>query len=291
MRPFILFLSIFLFSCGNPTINHSLEAGMDSGPDTSVEAGVDAKVVPDASPVDAAPGDSSLDASPVPTTDGGLVYCGTEPCACNDGLDNDGDGTVDGLDLECTGAYDNDEGSFATGLPGDNKDGFQDCFFDGNSGGGGGDCKIATSCIIDRTSEECLGSFTGQRTLEEEEAKCKNLCEPLTPNGCDCFGCCTLETATGPESVLINDSCEVESDADGFAVIGSGCISCTVSPTCGNECGECELCPGKTTLPDSCGETVECIDGAGVVQPSCVTQPCDNNSYCQQGCCVEVILI
>ena len=48
--------------------------------------------------------------------------CGDVPCACSDGMDNDGDGLVDGFDPECTGPFDDDEATFATGIPGDNKD-------------------------------------------------------------------------------------------------------------------------------------------------------------------------
>src|SRR5262245_10911807 len=46
--------------------------------------------------------------------------CGSAGCACSNGIDDDGDGLVDGFDPECTGPLDNDEGSFATGIPGDN---------------------------------------------------------------------------------------------------------------------------------------------------------------------------
>ena len=50
-------------------------------------------------------------------------------------------------DAECTGASDNDEASFGTGIPGDNKDPCkQDCFFDGNSGSGDDGC---TTSVID----------------------------------------------------------------------------------------------------------------------------------------------
>ena len=56
---------------------------------------------------------------------------------CSDGIDNDGDGKIDYDDPECVGPLDNDESSFATGIPGDNMDACkQDCFFDGNSGAG-----------------------------------------------------------------------------------------------------------------------------------------------------------
>ena len=68
-------------------------------------------------------------------------------------------------------------------------------------------------------------------------------------NGCDCFGCCTFLSADGSEhSVLLEASCNEETLED--------CTECIPSTACGNECGRCELCPGKTIedLPDDCGE-------------------------------------
>src|SRR5262245_3809742 len=38
---------------------------------------------------------------------------------CSDGIDNDGDGKIDYNDPECVGPLDNDEGTYATGIPGD----------------------------------------------------------------------------------------------------------------------------------------------------------------------------
>jgi hypothetical protein len=76
----------------------------------------------------------------------GKIPIGTTQCS--DGKDNDGDGLIDSRDPECTGPLDNDEGSFATGIPGDNVDPkWQDCFFDGNSGGGDDGCRYSTGCL------------------------------------------------------------------------------------------------------------------------------------------------
>src|SRR5262245_51657642 len=81
------------------------------------------------------------------TADGSFVFGATQ---CTDELDNDNDGLTDGFDPECTSAADNDEGSFATGIPGDNIDPkFQDCFFDGNSGAGNDGCRYHTCCLLD----------------------------------------------------------------------------------------------------------------------------------------------
>jgi hypothetical protein len=77
------------------------------------------------------------------------ALCGNAPCQCNNGQDDDGDGTIDGADVECTGALDDDERTFATGIPGDNKDPkWQDCFFDGNSGAGNDGCNQHTCCLL-----------------------------------------------------------------------------------------------------------------------------------------------
>src|SRR4051812_43315620 len=46
--------------------------------------------------------------------------CQVNPSQCTDGIDNDGDGLIDGADPECSGPCDNDEGTFSTGIPGDN---------------------------------------------------------------------------------------------------------------------------------------------------------------------------
>jgi hypothetical protein len=181
-------------------------------------------------------------------TDGGtgdfnvLELCGG-PCACADGEDNDDDGVSDGFDTECTGPADNDEGTFATGISGDNMDPkWQDCFFDGNSGAGDDGCRYHTDCL------------TGDKEASDPSCTvtqgCLDFCSARTPNGCDCFGCCTIRTADGEElSIVISEQCREENPED--------CTTCTPSTQCGNECGECELCPGKTVadLPEHCGDT------------------------------------
>jgi len=156
----------------------------------------------------------------VPTDPLGL--CGG-PCACADGIDNDDDGLVDGFDSECIGASDDDEGSFATGIPGDNVDPkWQDCFFDGNSGAGDDGCRYSTDC------------FTGELDQDDRDCQvsqeCIDFCQPRTPNGCDCFGCCTFTLADGTErSVILEASCEEEHLED--------CTECVPTTNdCKNEC-------------------------------------------------------
>jgi hypothetical protein len=250
---------------------------------------------------------------PFTQNDAGQVLCGDAPCACSDGLDNDNDGFVDGFDVECTGPYDNDEGSFATGIPGDNRDPvWQDCFFDGNSGSGDDGCRYQTGCM---TGE--LQPDDSRCTLTQE---CVDFCQPFTPNGCDCFGCC--EVFTGDESVFvqIGSSCSLDQIDDETA-----CPRCIQTTECVNTCGECELCAGKTVddLPDSCfitpvgddmgtiptndmgmpvddmGNVIDlggggddpgytCDNGEQVCAPD---TPClANDEYCSLGCCIKIPL-
>jgi hypothetical protein len=214
--------------------------------------------------------------------------------ACSNGEDDDDDGLIDGFDPECTGPWDNDESTFATGIPGDNVDPkWQDCFYDGNSGAGDDDCRYATGCL------------TGE--LKPTDASCKltdaciEFCAPLTPNGCDCFGCCTVDTADGPIDIQGATTCSVANVDDEEA-----CPRCVRSDACGNTCGRCELCPGKTIadLPDDCAPTgtggapsgtggapdvpdpgYTCDGGEQVCGPDLA--PCNLGWYCAQGCCLQ----
>jgi hypothetical protein len=244
--------------------------------------------------------------APTGTVDGGgatpngLLLCGDRACQCSDGIDNDGDGFADGFDFKCTGPLDDDESSFSTGIPGDNRDPFwQDCFFDGNSGAGDDKCRYHTECL------------TGVRDPSHSSCTvvqaCIDFCQPRTPNGCDCFGCCTVRLPDGSDlSIVLSSACDPEHL--------DRCTTCTPSTQCNNECGECELCPGKTIadLPQSCsppstggsggvggiggtggntggtggsGTPVTCDNGA----PVCLSQEwCPAGTYCSWGCCTSI---
>lgn len=198
-------------------------------------------------------------------------------CSCSNGLDDDEDGLVDGFDPECTSPFDDNEGSFATGIPGDNRDPtWQDCFFDGNSGAGDDGCRYHTDCLTGKlplTSTKC--------TLSEA---CIDFCQPLTPNGCDCFGCCSIQRSDKTSvDVLTGDTCSVASVDDSTA-----CPRCTKSAACNNTCGRCELCAGKTVedLPEDCAGTTTCDDG---LQTCSATESCAADAYCSQGCCTVSI--
>jgi hypothetical protein len=168
--------------------------------------------------------------------------CGGADCACSDGIDNDGDGVADGMDQECTGPFDDEEATFATGIPGDNRDPkWQDCFFDGNSGAGDDNCRYHTDCL---TGDAPMGA--DECTLTQT---CIDFCKPLTPPGCDCFGCCEVPFDGQTIGILLSDTCSLADVDDEDA-----CPRCAPTDNCANDCGECELCLGKTLsdLPASC---------------------------------------
>ncbi len=174
---------------------------------------------------------------------------------CSDGKDNDGDGKVDAADPECVGPCDNDEGSFATGIPGDNVDACkQDCFFDGNSGQGDDGCEWNLKCDPANpgasAAKACPYDATFKNCPTAQSMKCIDNCRKLTPNGCDCFGCCAVTVNGQPANVMLVASCTAATFGDAKA-----CPRCTPNTACVNTCDKCEICVGKPTIDPSCPRT------------------------------------
>lgn len=213
----------------------------------------------------------------VPGVDGGPDYtcyrvmCAGHETQCGDCVDNDdGDGLVDFRDPECLGPCDNTEGPGLysdVGGAGGNSCGV-DCYFDYGNGSGGGDCKWDHRC--DAFEPEDICPFEPQRIGSENDcpdvqpANCESYCKPFTPNGCDCFGCCTFPALEGdgpdggPGWVWIGN---LTSNNESTCTLASlddeaACPKCTPVANCLNECGRCELCVGKTTVPDDCFQPV-----------------------------------
>jgi hypothetical protein len=223
--------------------------------------------------------------------DAGVVPDGETPCgnmvyACGDQMDNDGDGFFDLFDPECTGPCDDDEGGFQTGLPGDNVDCIQDCFFDGNSGQGDDGCFWDLTCDPANPG----GALKGINCEYDASASCDNLphnakmceqfCSQFVPPGCDCFGCCTVALDDGTTvDIFLNSS------PDCSLANLDACESCTSqADECGHPCepGTCELCFGQTDadLPDEC-DTNECTNEL----PCNVNEDCPTDFFCLQDCC------
>jgi hypothetical protein len=241
--------------------------------------------------------DASFDA---PYSSGGM--CNPNGPQCSNCKDDDGDGRIDGFDPQCTGASDNDEATFSTGIPGDNKDAVnQDCFFDGNSGAGNDGCNIHVCCLLGaKTKAECtIGANQynpadcpppiGTKPLSQQ---CIDVCGKLTPPGCDCFGCCTVcdPASNACSDIIINPT--TSPNCGPSTVNDPDCKTCTKVPSCGNStCGgmSCILCPGQdpSDLPASCMGSTMCPSG----EATCTSDSmCGDGTYCAAGCCIGVIL-
>lgn len=244
----------------------------------------------------------------------GSGACTPGGAQCSNCVDDDGDGKVDGFDPECTGAADNDEGSFATGIPGDNIDAVdQDCFFDGNSGAGNDGCNQHVCCLLGaQTQAECQTDIQGIVNNPAETAshydktqcyqplgtvavpqQCQDVCAPLAPPGCDCFGCCLICDPDNPTSCATVDLNPAVSPDCTTATLNdpTKCKPCTQNTECGSTtCGgdTCILCPGQDpdTLPPECNGTTACPSG----ETTCTGDAdCGAGSYCANGCCIGIV--
>lgn len=253
-------------------------ASSPSGGAADAASEVDAAGDAQAPATDDAGGQSSDSGPHVP------AVCSGRPCACDDGQDQDGDSLVDGFDPECTSAYDDDESSFATGFPGGVVELCRDCFWDANAGRGDDDCNYPSACLLG----EAPGLAGGCSTCEVG-ATCLETCKALTPNGCDCFGCCEVTRGDGSRvTISLTEQCSL-------AVVDDPqrCPRCVQHDECKNSCGTCELCPGRSSedLPALCqgsGETPRpvCDEGQRVCTDSA---DCGAEHYCQLGCCFRIV--
>lgn len=220
--------------------------------------------------------------------DGTPAGCDPDGPQCNNCIDDDGDGRIDGNDFECTAAQDNDEGSFGTAIPGDNNAAKrQDCFFDGDTGPGNDGCNRPTCCFYENPDDcpEDARDNTFPPTAEDcaVSTECAETCGVAAPPGCDCFGCCTVCNGDECADVLARDGCTSDD-------LGS-CQSCVKATDCGSGCNDdpddCVLCPGQTEedLPMECteqacpGESSSCVDNGD----------CAEGNFCNNGCCALII--
>lgn len=198
-----------------------------------------------------------------------LVLCQGHVCACVNGLDDDGDGRVDGLDDACTAARDDDESAFGT-APARAPE-CLDCFFDANEGSGDDLCRVAASCR-DLGTPSPIGACPAC----EVEAVCVTNCRPLVPNGCDCFGCCGIERDGVTRHVVLAEGCTLAGLDDPLR-----CPTCVQNPGCANPCERCERCPGRPEIPADC--TPSCGDGETVCASG---SECGGDQACVLGCCI-----
>ncbi|MBK7583446.1 MAG: hypothetical protein IPI67_25050 [Myxococcales bacterium] len=259
--------------------------------------------------------------------DGGIATCQGHAYECGDLIDNDGDGRVDELDPDCLGPCDNTEGSYYGGIPGQNSAPCKmDCYFDQDTGQGNDDCQwnhecdplaVAPSyppegldkaqkpyCPYDPNATTPGSSATCSELFNTQSALCASYCGPLTPNGCDCFGCCELP-AGGGKFVWLGSTVNGIGSCDKASLDDpEKCRPCTPVKACLNNCGACEFCVGKEELPAQCtadggnpdaGDAGQPDGGDGTQCPTNVQAcalagqtPCSSGYYCITGCCRAV---
>lgn len=232
------------------------------------------------------------------------IECHTASCqghtyACGDCIDNDGDGAVDMDDPDCLGPCQNAENTFFGSIPGQSRAAcISDCYFDQDSGFGNDGCLWSSECDpLSPDGAACAydpkarlpkqGDCASLATTQAPE--CASVCGPLTPNGCDCFGCCEIPGAATPVFV---GSVDASGNTCDLAHVGdpARCKPCTQVAACLNPCETCERCVGKVGLPASCGNGADCL------APECSSgQPCGldclpacpNGQACITGCCAN----
>jgi hypothetical protein len=275
-----------------------------------------------------APSSSSSGIGPPPTE---IAECQGKTYDCGDLVDNDMDGLLDSQDPDCLGPCDNTEAGYYGGIPGQSGPAcVVDCYFDQDSGAGNDDChwnhqcdpySVAPSyypepesgaqCEYDPNANTSGTSATCAELLAAQSQTCLDLCLPLTPNGCDCFGCCELPAGTGKFVWLGSENPKDVGSCDEAGVNDPDkCHPCTPVPGCYNDCGKCEVCIGKPIVDPDClppssssssgsggggqggngsggGDSQQCPDG---VQPcgQLGQDPCSIDYYCVTGCCQKV---
>jgi hypothetical protein len=302
--------SVQACSCENPGVGMNQDlAGVDPF-DTDMYIGVPS-------------GDGGI----VIQTDAGTILCFITPCQgkvyqCGNCRDDDGDGLYDSQDPNCLGACQNNEQGFFGNIPGQNNAPCKmDCYWDQDTGSGNDTCEWNHQCdpfeqgpppatnpeigCTYNANERFPGGESCMDKLMSQPQTCTDFCKPLTPNGCDCFGCC--ENPNSPGNYVWAGSANAAKmgtcNADPATLADSTkCKPCTPVPGCQNGCGRCELCFGKTTLPADCYPDMggqPPYDGGPIVAGQCDPgvqacglpgqPPCAPGTYCVTGCCQNII--
>jgi hypothetical protein len=256
-------------------------------------------------------GDTDVDVDVDTDTDTGepcvefIPGCCLRPCAghtyeCGDCLDNDGDGLLDSDDPECIGACDDAEEGYWTNVS--NVDACKhDCYWDNDGGSGNDDCHWDHSCdpfeggdpSYPEPAQDCpydADMVGGSECPDAQSAQCLEVCGDITPNGCDCFGCCQVgktDRTVWLGSYAGRDNHDVTCETDGL-LDDTLCHPCTQTPDCVNTCDECEVCFGMT--PDDLPPECKRCSGEGDGNPcgKAGDAACPDCQICVFFCCEEV---
>lgn len=315
----LVLILAFGIACGGDD-DGSGDGGLDGAPRDGASRDGE---TPDGDRPDGTPTDGATPDAPLPDgsrVDGGPSVCVPAMCQgrmyqCGNCLDDDSDGDIDARDGNCLGPCDNNEGGFDLGIPGgDSAPCKLDCYYDTDQGSGNDGCEWDARCdpLGPDSNPMCAPRDPpppSARCPEPQSDACHDFCSPLTPNGCDCFGCCNLPARSdrwvfiGSTNTAGEPTCNLDvMDDDAL------CHPCTPNGDCINECGRCELCLGRdpSDIPADCfppppGDAGG-VDGgptpdAGTPEdPQCPPDrqacglpgqgPCPDGFFCSTGCCI-----
>jgi hypothetical protein len=258
---------------GSLTCGH-LETCRDG---TCADAVVDPTTLEDYEPPDAGP---SNDAGGVDAGADAAVGCVPVACEgtvrqCGDCIDNDADGLIDHEDPGCLSPCDNDENVFPFSLAGQQQQGcVVDCAFDLNTGFADDMCMLDRQCDAEGEDYEC---WPDGSDCAEQSQTCRDNCLPITPNGCDCFGCCAVPDAYAPFVYIMKPDCAPD------VIDPDSCPACTPRADCFNPCDACELCVGKLEQEQGCEPAARCPGGQAC--GAGIEERCPPGEYCFFGCC------
>ena len=243
--------------------------------------------------------------------DGGLLqeierFCHGKAYQCGDSKDNDGDGLTDAEDPDCIGACDASELTLSGAFLDVKAPCSRDCFYDQDSGTNdqcywdyrcdSGMVKPnynprpdqAATCLYDPATKVPGTSATCAELKTKQPSGCASYCGPLTPNGCDCFGCCELPSGSNKWRYLgSTDKAGVFTCTSKDFNDPEKCRPCDPVPACLNKCDSCEVCLGGQKPGAGCSKAQQCP--AGVPTCGAPGEPfCPKETYCVTGCCMPV---
>ena len=234
-----------------------------------------------------------------------ITACQGKVYDCGNCVDDDRDGLADAADSQCTGPCDDTEDSYFGGIPGQNNAPcHSDCYFDQDTGPGNDQCYWSQSCdplsvasdyppsgdshcAYDPDTHIPATSASCAELRATQSASCAAYCGPLTPNGCDSFGCCELPAGSSHFVWLGSTDGNQGSCNEKTLDDPAACHPCTPVPSTFKPCAPCQVCVGRPAAvadaicpnaTDRCPRGERACGQAGELA-------CDVDEYCVTGCC------
>ena len=197
-----------------------------------------------------------------------VAICDPEEADCADGIDDDYDGFIDCMDLDCLNSPDCTEVDCANGVD-DDGNGFADCC--------DADCLGDPACAI----EDCANGVDDDGNGFADCQDCACYCDGACPNECglcddgidndgDGYTDCSDDECWMFDPVCVGvEVCDNGLDDNGDALVDCEDPQCALDPLCDFEnCGN--------GVDDDGNGLIDCDDPECVYDPACTGEVCDN---------------